>query len=74
MSVPLNRVSRVVIFGEWFSVQIGTFRVTDMAFTDPGGNPTHAPLGVPAYQFFNENRDEYYGPLSEIQLFKLTPR
>jgi hypothetical protein len=73
MSVPLNRISRVVIFGEWFAVQVGTFEVIDMAFTDPAGNPTHAPLGIPAYHFYNDNRDEYYGPLSEIQLVKLTP-
>lgn len=73
MSLPLKRISRVVIFGEWFTVQIGTFQVVDMAFLDDGGNPTHAPLGIPAYRFFNDNRDEYYGPLSEISLFKLTP-
>lgn len=73
MSLPLNRISRVVIFGEWIPVQIGTFRVEEMAFTDDAGNPAHAPLGIPSYRFFNENRDEYYGPLSEVQLFKLTP-
>ena len=73
MTIPLNRISRVVLFGEWITVQIGTFRVEDMAFTDDGGNPTHAPLGIAAYHFMNENRDEYYGPLTEIQLYKMTP-
>jgi hypothetical protein len=73
MPIPLKRISRVVIFNEWITVANGTFEVEELGFTDDHGNPAHAPLGVAAYHFFNDNRDEYYGPLSEIQLFKLTP-
>jgi len=43
-----------------------------MEFTDDEGNPVHGePLETPAYTFKTENGDEYYGPLSAIQLFKL---
>jgi hypothetical protein len=73
MSVPLNRITRVVIFNEWFTVRLGSFEVVDLSFDDPGGNPTHPPLGIPGYHFFNDNSDEYFGPLSEISLYKLTP-
>jgi hypothetical protein len=73
MSVPLHRINRVVIFHEWFTVKLGTFEVVELSFDDEGGNPTHPPLGLPAYHFFNDNNDEYFGPLSQIQLIKLTP-
>ena len=43
-----------------------------MEFTDDNGNPTHNDsIDVKAYRFRNDNKDEYYGPLSAIQLYKL---
>lgn len=71
MSIPLDRISRVVIAGEWFSVERGTFRVEEMTFTGEDGEPTHAPIDMKAYHFVTPNRDEYYGPLAHIQLIKL---
>jgi hypothetical protein len=71
MSVPVSRVSRVVIGGEWFTVELGTFEVVDMEFTDDYGNPTHGPIEDKAYRFLTPSRDEYYGPLGAIQLIKL---
>jgi hypothetical protein len=71
MSIPAQRVSRVVIAGEWYEVEIGTFEVVEMEFTEPDGSPTHEPLDVKAYRFTTPNRDDYYGPLSSIDLFKL---
>jgi len=71
MAIPLDRISRVVIGGEWFSVERGTFRVEEMAFTDETGELTHSPTGMQAYHFVTPNRDEYYGPLAHIQLIKL---
>jgi hypothetical protein len=74
VSVPLKMVVRVVIRGEWVTVKPGTFEVVEMTFTDDQGNPTHGPLQTPAYHFRTDINDEYYGPLSSIQLFKLAPR
>ncbi len=71
MAIKARQVSKVIISGEWFSVELGTFQVVDMAFTDDEGAPTHKPLGVPAYTFLTPNRDRYYGPLSAISLIKL---
>lgn len=71
MSIPLQRVSRVVIAGEWYSVELGTFEVVEMEFLDESGQPTHDPIGVKAYRFETPNRDTYYGPLSAISLIKL---
>ncbi|MEJ5256320.1 MAG: hypothetical protein WHS89_13325 [Acidimicrobiales bacterium] len=71
MSIPLKRVSRVVIAGEWYSVELGTFEVLDMEFLDDSGQPTHDPLDVKAYRFETPNHDIYYGPLSAISLIKL---
>ena len=74
MSIPVKMISRVVIFDEWFTVKLGSFEIVDMSFDDEGGNPMHPPLGIPAYHFFNDNNDEYYGPLSELSLIKMLPR
>jgi hypothetical protein len=71
MSIPLKRVSRVIIGGEWYSVELGTFEVVDMEFTDESGTPSHRPLDTKAYRFETPNRDVYYGPLSAIELIKL---
>jgi hypothetical protein len=71
MSVPVHRVSRVVIAGEWYEVELGTFEVVEMEFTEEDGTPTHAPLDIRAYRFMTPNRDDYYGPLSAIDLIKL---
>ena len=71
MSIPARRVSRVVIAGEWYDVALGTFEVVEMEFTEDDGTPVHDPLDVRAYRFTTQNRDEYYGPLSSIDLIKL---
>jgi hypothetical protein len=71
MAIRARQVSRVIIGGEWFSVELGTFQVVDMAFNDEQGAVTHAPLAVPAYTFLTPNNDRYYGPLSAISLMKL---
>ena len=71
MSIPARRVSRVVIAGEWYDVALGTFEIVEMEFTEDDGTPVHDPLDVRAYRFTTQNRDEYYGPLSAIDLVKL---
>ena len=71
MAIRARQVSKVIISGEWFSVELGTFEVVPMAFTDEEGNVAHDDLGVPAYTFVTPNRDRYYGPLSAITLIKL---
>jgi hypothetical protein len=71
MSVSAERVSRVVISGEWYEVALGTFEVVEMEFTEDDGTPIHAPIDTKAYRFSTPNRDEYYGPLSAIDLIKL---
>ena len=72
MSARSKRVAKVIIGGQWYSVRVGSLEIVEMEFTDDDGNPVHAePLDIPAYRFVSENGDEYYGPLSAIQLFKL---
>jgi hypothetical protein len=71
MSIPARRVSRVVIAGEWYDVALGTFEIVEMEFTEDDGTPVHDPLDARAYRFTTQNRDEYYGPLSSIDLIKL---
>jgi hypothetical protein len=71
MSVPADRVSRVVIAGEWFSVELGTFEVLDLEFLDEQGEPLHDPVPDKAYRFTTPDQDTYYGPLSAIQLVKI---
>jgi hypothetical protein len=71
MSIRAKQVSRVIIGGEWFSVELGTFEVVEMAFTDDSGEMAHEPLDTHAYTFLTPNRDRYYGPLSAITLIKL---
>ena len=46
MSVPVKRISKVIIAGQWYSVRLGEFEIVEMEFTDDGGNALHAePLG-----------------------------
>ena len=71
MAIRAKQVSRVIIGGEWFSVELGTFEVVEMAFTDESGELAHEPLDTHAYTFLTPNRDRYYGPLSAITLIKL---
>ncbi len=71
MPVKINDVSRVVIRGEWITVERGTFKVEPFALTDDSGNALHPDLGIWAYHFVTDQKDEYYGPLSEIQLYKI---
>jgi hypothetical protein len=71
VTIPAHHISKVIINGEWFSVDVGTFEVVEMAFADESGHPSHEPLDVWAYTFVTPNRDRYYGPLSAIQLYKL---
>ena len=74
MALEADLISKVIINGEWFSVELGTFEVLDLAFTDQSEQPLHDPLDIPGYTFLTPNRDRYYGPLSAIQLFKLADR
>ncbi len=71
MALEAHQVSKVIINGEWFSVELGTFEVTEMAFVDETGEPMHDPIDALAYSFMTPNRDRYYGPLAAIELFKL---
>jgi len=71
MAIRAKQVSRVIIGGEWFSVELGTFEVVEMAFTDESGELAHEPLDIHAYTFLTPNNDRYYGPLSAITLIKL---
>jgi len=74
VALEADLISKVIINGEWFSVELGTFEVVEMMFTDATGEPVHDPLDTMAYTFLTPNRDRYYGPLSAIQLFKLADR
>lgn len=72
MSIRARQITKVIIGGQWFTVFLGSFEVVDMEFLDEDGNPLHTDeIGVKAYHFRSENKDEYYGPLSAIELFKL---
>ena len=71
MPVKYQNVSRVVIRGEWITVERGSLRVEPFAMVDDSGNPAHPDLGMWAYHFRTDTGDEYYGPLGEIQLFKM---
>lgn len=71
MPIPIRRIARVVIGGEWITVADNTFEIEEMEFVDEDGNPVHDPLDVWAYKFVTDNRDTYYGPLAEITLIKL---
>ena len=71
MAIKAGQVSRVIIGGEWFSVELGTFQVVPMAFTDDEGELAHEPLDIPAYSFMTPNHDRYFGPLAAIELIKL---
>jgi hypothetical protein len=71
MAIRARQVSKVIISGEWFSVELGTFQIVAMGFTDEEGTLAHEALGVPAYTFLTPNHDRYYGPLSAITLIKL---
>jgi hypothetical protein len=72
MSARIKRVAKVIIGGQWYTVRVGTLEITEMEFIDEDGNSVLAePLETPGYHFVTENGDEYYGPLSSIDLFKL---
>jgi hypothetical protein len=71
VTIQARQISKVIINAEWFNVEIGTFEVVPMEFTDETGQPFHDPLDTMAYTFFTTNRDRYYGPLSAITLYKL---
>lgn len=71
MPIPIKRVSKVIIGGEWFGVELGTFQIEDFTLTADDETPLHEPLGIKAYRFTTPNRDEYYGPLQAIELIKL---
>lgn len=70
--IPTNRVSRVVIAGSWYSIQVGTFKVVPLQFEDENGQPLGEPMGF-GYDFLTIDRDRYTGPLADLQLIKLTP-
>ena len=46
-------------------------RSVGIKFTEDDGTPLHGPIDTKAYRFTTSNRDDYYGPLSAIELFKL---
>jgi hypothetical protein len=72
MSARIRRVSKVIIAGQWYTVRVGSLEIQEMEFVDDDGNPVHAePLDARAYRFRTDNGDEYYGPLSSIELYKL---
>ena len=71
MSIRTRQITRVIIDKEWFSVELGTFEIVEMAFVDEEGEPTHDPMDTLAYTFLTPNNDRYYGPLSAITLMKL---
>ncbi len=71
MPIKLKAISRVVIRGEWISVENGSFQIEPLQITDDNGTPVHPDLGVWAYSFRTDTKDTYYGPLNEVQLFKI---
>ncbi len=71
MSIELARIFRVIIRGEWYTVERGTFEVLEMNFVDEYDQPTHPQIDTLCYHFFTPNKDEYWGPLSAIELIKL---
>lgn len=71
MTIPARQVARVVIGGEWLTVEAGSFEVIELGFDDDDGKRLHPPSGLLGYRFRTENRDTYIGPLSAIQLYKL---
>ena len=71
MTIQARQVSKVIINGEWFSVELGSFEVVELLFTDETGAPLHDELDVEAYTFVTPNQDRYYGPLSAITLYNL---
>ena len=72
MSIPARRIRKVIINGDWYTVKLNSFEIVEMEITDDDGNPIHSePLDRRAYRFLTDNEDVYYGPLSDITLFKL---
>ena len=71
MPIELHRISRVVIHSEWITVQRNTFSIEPFTMVDEQGNATHPDIGMWMYHFFNDTGDEYYGPITEIELYKM---
>jgi hypothetical protein len=72
MSIRAKRIAKLIIAGQWYTVALSSFEIVDMEFVDDDGNPIHdEPIEGKAYYFRTENKDEYYGPLAAIELFKL---
>ncbi len=72
MSIPAKRISKVIIADQWFTVHLNSFEVLEMEFTGEDGQPLYdEAIDTKAYHFKTDNKDEYYGPLAAIQLFKL---
>ena len=71
MPIELHRISRVVIHSEWVTVERNTFNIEPFTMVDQSGNATHPDIGMWAYHFFTDNGDEYYGPITEIELYKM---
>ncbi len=72
MAIKARQVSKVIISGEWFSVELGTFEIVPDGLHRRRGQP--GPRGrwaCPPTRFLTPNRDRYYGPLSAITLIKL---
>ena len=71
MAIPAERITRVIINGEWYAVELGTFRIEPLAFVDAEGRPIHEPTGELAYRFTTPTRDESFGPIGAIALVKI---
>lgn len=70
MGIETKRISKVIIGGNWIGVQFGTFEIVEYSFT-VDGQQSHPPIPTLAYHFITENGDEYFGPLSAIDLIKV---
>lgn len=71
MGIDVDRVSRVVIAGEWYSVEVGSFQVIPFHFVvdgEPKGDVERV-----GFRFRTIDRDIYTGPVEALQIVKLTP-
>lgn len=74
MAVKCNQISRVVIAGSWYSIEVGSFKVVPFGFLDDSGQMIGDEPKELAYEFYTIDRDFYTGPISSIQLVKLVPQ
>ena len=70
MGIDPSKVTRVVIGGNWYTCELGTFKIAPFEFVDERGERIGESHGL-AYEFWTIERDFYTGPLSELQLLKV---